>query len=88
MGAGLGLFVCLFACPLVAGGQTFGLVRSSGGALPAFCPLSFSACGGLLADMPLFSVLKGFLEGFGVVVWVCVGWVVCVACGAFVRVWS
>ena len=58
------------------------------GALPAFWSLYGFACGGLLANMPLFGVLRGFLEGFMGFVWVCVGWVLCVACVAFVRVWS
>ena len=40
----------------------------------------------LLANMALFRVLRAFLEGFMVGVWVCVGLVVCVDCGAFVRV--
>ena len=40
----------------------------------------------LLANMALFRVLRGFLAGFGVVVWVCVGLLVCVACVGFVRV--
>ena len=60
--------------------------RWSFGALPAFCPLSRFACGALHLNMALFRVFRGFLAGFGVVVWVCVAWVLCVACGAFVCV--
>ena len=55
---------------------------------PAFCPLSRFVLVGLLANMPLFRVLRAFLAGFGRFVWVCVACVLCVACGAFVRVWS
>ena len=60
------------------------LVLCFRGVFPAFCPLSCCALGGLLAYVPLFGVFRGFLEGFGAVVWVCVGLVICVACGAFV----
>ena len=56
--------------------------------VPSFCPLSRFACGVLRLNMALFCVLRAFLGGFGVFVWVCVAWVLCVACGAFVRVWS
>ena len=52
----------------------------------AFRPLSRFALGALLANMALFRILRGFLARFGVVVWVCVVLVLCVACGAFVRV--
>ena len=56
--------------------------------VPAFYPLSCLALVALLANMALFRFLRGFLGGFMGFVWVCVGLVVCVACGAFVRVWS
>ena len=69
-------------------GPAGGWLLSSGRVFPAFYPLSCYACGASLADMPLFSFLRGFLEGFMGFVWVCVVLVVCVACGAFVRVWS
>ena len=36
----------------------------------------------------LFRVLRGFLEGFMVRMYVCMGLVLCVDCVAFVRVWS
>ena len=36
----------------------------------------------------LFRVLRGFLAGFGAFVGVCVAWVLCVDCVAFVRVYS
>ena len=65
-----------------------GLVLSSGRVFPAFRPLSCFALVALLANMPLFGVLRGFLEGFMGFVWVCLAWVLCVACVAFVRVWS
>lgn len=55
--------------------------------IPAFCPLSCFALVVLLANMALFRILRGFLEGFMGFVWVCLAWVLCVACGAFyVRV--
>ena len=54
--------------------------------VPSFCPLSRFALGALLANMALFRVLKGFLARFGVLVWVCIAWVLCAACGAFVCV--
>ena len=54
----------------------------------AFCPPAGFACGVLCLNMALFRVFRGFLGGFMGFVWVCVGWVVCVACVAFVRVWS
>ena len=53
---------------------------------PAFCPLYCFAFGALLANMALFRVLRGFSAGFGALVWVCVGCVLFVACGAFVCV--
>ena len=95
VGAGLGLFVCLSSCPLVAGGAGFrglqdlpeGSLWSSGGAFPAFCPLSRFAFGGMPANMPLFRILRRFSAGFMLFVWVCLAWVLCVDCGAFcVRV--
>ena len=61
---------------------------SYSGALPAFCPLSCFACGALHLNMALFRVLRGFLEGFMVRMYVYMGLVLCVACVAFVRVWS
>ena len=87
------LLAYLLTCPLVAGGQAFEdsgpavcWLWSSGGVFPAFCPLYCSSLGVLLANMALFRVLKGFLAWFGVGMWVCIALVICVACGAFVRV--
>ena len=54
--------------------------------IPSFCPSYCFALVGLLANMALFRIFRAFLEGFGVVVWVCVACVLCVACGAFVCV--
>ena len=54
----------------------------------AFCPLSRFVLGALSSDMALFRVLRAFLARFGVVVGVCVVLVLCVACVAFVCVWS
>ena len=54
--------------------------------LPAFCPLSCFMLGALLANMPLFGVLRAILARFGVLAWVCIALVLCVACVAFVCV--
>ena len=54
--------------------------------LPAFYPLFCFSSDVLGLNMPLFAILRRFLAWFGVVVWVCVGCVLCVACEAFVRV--
>ena len=56
--------------------------------VPSFCPLSRFVLGALSLNMALFRVFRAFLEGFSCSVWVCVGLVLFVACGAFVRVWS
>ena len=53
-----------------------------------FFPLSRFACGALHLNMALFRILRGFLAGFGVRMYICLAWVLCVACVAFVRVWS
>ena len=50
---------------------------------PAFCPLSCSSLGALLANMAPFRVFRGFLEGFMGFVWVCVTCALCVACVGF-----
>lgn len=92
MSAGLGLFVCLFACPLVqvqalscyfADVSKIVLMLMLFGALPAF---SCSSLGALALNMALFRVFRAFLGGFICLVWVYVGCVLCVACGAFVCV--
>lgn len=54
--------------------------------VPSFCPLSCFAPEVLGMNMPLFAILRGFLARFYGFVWVCVGLVVCVACGVFVCV--
>ena len=56
--------------------------------VPSFYSLSRFALGAFPMNMALFRVLRAFLEGFGAFVWVCVVLVLCVACVAFVRVWS
>ena len=76
------------SCPLVAGGQALWGCSPFRGVFPSFCPLSRFVLGVLPANMALFRVLRAFLARFGVVVWVCVVLVLCVACVAFVRVWS
>ena len=65
-----------------------GVVLSFGRVFPAFYPLCRSSLGALLADMALFRVFRAFLAGFMGFVWVCVALVLCVDCGAFVRVCS
>ena len=67
-------------------GPAGGWLWSSGGVFHAFCPLSCFACGALHLNMALFRVLRAFLAGFMVRMCVCVGLVLCVACGAFVCV--
>ena len=69
-------------------GPVIGWLVSSGGALPAFCPLCCFACGALHLNMALFRILMGFLARFGVWMYVCMGLGFCVDCGVFVRVWS
>lgn len=69
-------------------GPAGGWLWSYSGALHAFCPLVCFVLVVSLANMALFRVLEAFLAGFGVLVWVCVGLVLCVDCVAFVRVWS
>ena len=54
--------------------------------IPAFCLLYCFACGTLHLNMALFRILRGFLEGFICLAWVCVACVLCVACVAFVCV--
>ena len=54
--------------------------------VPSFRPLSCFDLGVLPTNMALFRILRGFLEGFGVLVWVCIACVLCGACGAFVCV--
>ena len=69
-------------------GPVIGRLVSSGGMSHAFCPLYYIVLVVSLANMALFRVLRGFLEGFGVRMCVCMGLGFFVACVAFVRVWS
>ena len=69
-------------------GPAGGRLWSSGGALPAFCPLVCIVLVVSLANMALFRVLRGFLARFMVRMCVCMGLGFCVDCGVFVRVWS
>ena len=71
-----------------ASGPAGGWLWSYSGALPAFCPLYCIVLVVSLANMALFRVLRGFSGGFMVQMYVCVGLGFCVACVAFVRVWS
>ena len=79
-GAGVQGNSCYFADVSKIGQDTAGC--------SAFCPLCCFVFGALLANMASFRVLRAFLGGFVGFVWVCVGLVICVACVAFVRVWS
>ena len=56
-----------------ASGPVIGWLWSSGGALHAFCPLYCIVLVVSLANMALFRVLRGFLAGFGVRMYVCMG---------------
>ena len=67
-------------------GPAIGRLWSSGGVFHAFCPLSCFACGALHLNMALFRVLRGFLEGFMVRIYIYMGLGFCVDCGAFVCV--
>ena len=81
------------SCPLGAGGRGCScyvadvsknvLILLLFGAFPAFYRL---ALGVLALNMALFRVLRAFLEGFMLFVWVCLFWVLCVECVAFVCV--
>ena len=53
---------------------------------PSFCPLSRFVLGAFPLKYAFIRVLRAFLAWFGVVVWVCLVLVLCVACGAFVCV--
>ena len=43
---------------------------------------------GLSLKYAFIRILRGFLARFGAFVWVCIACVLCVACGAFVRVYG
>ena len=80
---------CLLACPLVAGVPALWGFRTCRklalvlwSCVPSFCLLSRFVFGALSLNMALFRVLRAFLARFGVVVWVCVVLVLCVACVA------
>ena len=93
VGAGLGLLGCFHRVHLVQAcrlsrdsGPEGSCPLSSGRVFPAFWSLCCFAFGALVANMALFRVLRGFLARFGGFVWVCIAWVLCVACEAFARV--
>ena len=69
-----------------------GLPVSCGVCVPSLYPyLSFLCCfcfPTIALKYAFVRVLRAFLAGFGRFVWVCVVLVRCVACVAFVRVWS
>ena len=70
----------LLACPLVAGGRGFrgsgpagGWLWSSGGVFPAFWSLYCFAFVGLPLKYAFIRVLRAFLEGFVVRMYICMG---------------
>ena len=69
-------------------GPARGGLWSFGRVFPPFVRFPALSFGGLLANMPLFRIFRGFGRGFRVLAWVCLVLVLCVACVAFVRVWS
>ena len=56
--------------------------------VPSFCQLSRFVLVGLSLKCAFIRILRGFLEGFPCWMWVCIVRVLCVACGAFVRVYG
>ena len=70
-------FIVSTGAGVPASGPEGGWPWFSGGVFPAFCPLYCFACLGLLANMALFRVLRGFLGGFmGFVLSWCFAWLV------------
>ena len=65
MWAGWAVRVCPGVRPLGAGGRLFVGCPCFRGVFPAFWSLCCFDCGVLVANMALFRVLRGFLEGFG-----------------------
>ena len=57
----------------MASGQAFGDCPLLSCRVPSFCPLSRFVLVVSLANMPLFAILKGFLAGFGVRMYICMG---------------
>lgn len=87
-GAGCEGFGCLLLLVTGAGGRGCFLMPCLRGVFPAFWLLSRFAFDALGLNMPLFRNFRGFLAGFGFGMWVCIACVLCVDCGAFVRVYS
>ena len=75
-----------------AGFRGFRTCLNAGSGPLVVCSLflsSFSLClWCVVLEYALISRFKGVLEGFPCWMWVCVVLVICVACVAFVRVWS
>ena len=63
-----------------------GVFSSSGRVFPSVCLLCRLVVGALPLKYAFIRILRAFLRGFSCSVWVCVGWVVCLACVGFVRV--
>ena len=85
-GAGGRLLGLLSWRPLVQACRLSGLVLCFRGVSPPFVRFPALPFGGLLANMPLFRILRRFIWVYRLLVWVCSFWVICVACGAFVCV--
>ena len=54
--------------------------------IPSFWSFSRFTSGALSLNIALFRILRAFLRGFSCSVWVCLAWVLCVDCRAFVCV--
>ena len=78
---------CAHLVQVVQGAGASGVLRCAFRPfIPAFRSLSCFAFVGLLGNMPLFRVLRGFNWVYRLFVWVCIACVLCVACVAFVCV--
>ena len=89
--AGLPAFWRVHWCRLSGNSCYFADVSKNGqdsAGRSAFCLLCCFVFGALSLNVALFRVLRAFLAGFGGFVWVYVVLVFCLACVAFVCVWS
>ena len=75
------------SCPLGAGGRLLWLVLLSR-RVPRLLSSLLLCLWCITLEYGSISRFRGVLEGFGAFVGVCVAWVLCLACVAFVRVWS
>ena len=54
--------------------------------IPSFCPLYCFALVAMPLKYAFIRILRAFIRVYGLLVWVCSSWVLCVACRAFVCV--